>query len=273
MTLQYTRISVNGVALNVGVGGPADGPAVLLIHGFPDDHQVWRHQWPALIAAGYRVIAPDLRGFGDSDMPAPVRAYRVQALLADLIGVLDALGVAQARVVGHDWGAAIGWQLAIHHPQRVERYAALSVGHPSAYARAGWRQKLKGWYTLMFQLRGLTEALLKAGDWAFMRAFTQEPVEAPRWIARLSRPGRLTAALNIYRANVRMVLPADYPPVRVPVLGVWSSGDRFLSQDQMTDSAAYMAAPWRYEQIDGVSHWMTVNAVDRVNALLLDYLR
>jgi pimeloyl-ACP methyl ester carboxylesterase len=141
-------IDSNGLALSVQIEG--SGPPVLLIHGFPDDHQVWRHQIPALVSAGYTVIAPDLRGCGRSDMPLPVADYRIARLVADLVAVLDALHIGQAKVVGHDWGAVLGWQLAIRHPQRVERYVALSVGHPNAYAAAGVEQKLKGWYALMF---------------------------------------------------------------------------------------------------------------------------
>lgn len=264
------RIAVNGIALNVVTEG--EGPPVLLIHGFPDDHAVWRRQIPALAEAGYRVIAPDLRGCGESDAPAERRAYHLDRLVADLVGLLDALGVAQAQVVGHDWGAVIGWQLAMRHPERVARYVALSVGHPLAYARGGVEQKLKGWYVLMFQLRGLAERLVTRRDWAWFRAFTQQPGEAAHWIRRLSRPGRLTAAINYYRANLAIVFPRAYPPVTMPVMGVWSDGDRFLTEAQMTDSARYVQGPWRYERVAAASHWLQLEAAERVNRLLIDFL-
>lgn len=265
-----TRIAVNGIQLAVQQAG--SGPPVLLIHGFPDDHHVWRKQVCALAAAGYRVIVPDLRGCGDSDVPEGVAPYRLDRLIADLVGLLDALGIEKARVVGHDWGAVLGWQLAIKHPERVERYVALSVGHPNAYARAGVEQKLKGWYTLMFQLRGVAERILMARDWAFFRRFTAQPDETPLWIARLSQPGRLTAAINYYRANLAALLFKRYPPAPVPVLGVWSSGDRFLTEEQMTSSSAEVTGPWQYRRIDGASHWMTLGAAPQLNALLIEYL-
>ena len=131
---------VNGVRLHAAVAG--EGPPVLLVHGFPDDHAVWRKQIPALAAAGYKVIAPDMRGCGESEAPVDVSSYRIDVLIDDLVGLLDTLGIERVRLVAHDWGAVIGWAFAIRHPERVERYAALSVGHPSAYARGPLEQKL-----------------------------------------------------------------------------------------------------------------------------------
>jgi pimeloyl-ACP methyl ester carboxylesterase len=265
------RIVVGGVSLNVVVEGV--GPDVLLIHGFPDSHQVWRKQIPALVAAGYRVIAPDLRGYGDSDMPPDVASYAVEPVVADLVGVLDALGVAKVRLVGHDWGAMIGWLLAIAHPSRVDRYAALSVGHPNAYSRAGLMQKLKGYYILVIQARGLAEWLMRLGDWWFFRLMTRYAAEFPVWKAEMVRPGRLRAALGLYRANLWLVLPQKFPQVTVPVLGVWSSDDLFLTEQQMLRSGEHVNAAWRYERLDGVNHWMPLSAPERVNALLLDFMR
>lgn len=270
-TVSPMRVRSNGITLSVTVSGPPSGEPVLLIHGFPDDGSVWREQVPALAQAGYRVIVPDLRGCGDTDAPPGVAAYRLEHLVGDLIGVLDHLHVSRAKVVGHDWGAVVGWVLAVRHPERVERYVALSVGHPMAYARAGLEQKLKGWYTLFFQWRGVAERALRAGNWALFRRVIAQPAEIERWTARLSRPGRLTAALNYYRANLAEVLFGKLPPARVPVLGVWSRGDRFLSEDQMTGSERWVQGPWSYVCVDGAGHWMTVEAPARINALLIDY--
>ena len=265
------RVRVNGIELNVAVAG--EGPPVLLVHGFPDDHDVWRKQIPALAAAGYRVIAPDTRGCGDSDAPLGVHRYKLDLLVSDLVALLDALGIAKVRLVAHDWGAVIGWYFAVNHPERVDRYAALSVGHPTAYARGPLEQKLKGWYTVFFQIRGFAEWLMRAGHWKLFRWFTHFDEESPRWVSRLSRPGRLTAAINYYRANLVTILFRKLPSARVPVLGIWSSGDRFLAEAQMVGSKQYVDAPFRYERIEGAHHWVQLAAPDRVNALLLDYLR
>ena len=154
------RLHIDGLLFNVldeGVGEP-----VLLVHGFPDDHTVWRHQVSALVSAGYRVIAPDTRGCGDTEMAPRTSEYKLPRLVADLVAILDALGLDRVKLVGHDWGAVIAWVFAAKHPERVERFVALSVGHAAAYAAGPLEQKLKGWYVLMFQLRGFAEGLIKA---------------------------------------------------------------------------------------------------------------
>jgi pimeloyl-ACP methyl ester carboxylesterase len=263
------KIATNGIELDVLVMG--EGPDVLLVHGFPDDRSVWRKQIPTLVAVGYRVIAPDTRGCGESEAPRDRRAYRIQEHVADLAGVLDALGVDKVKLVGHDWGAALCWQFCFAHPERVERYAALSVGHPNAYAKGPLEQKLKSWYVLAFQVPGLTEWALRAGRWWMVRALTAH-AEAAHWVTRLARPGRLTAALNYYRANLGIILPRNYPPITMPVLGVHSSGDRFLAERQMLDTARYVKGPWRFAGVAGASHWLQLDAPERVNALLLEFL-
>lgn len=269
--LTSRTIRVNGLDLYVATAG--DGPGVLLLHGFPDTHAVWRRQIPALVEAGYRVIAPDLRGFGASEMPNAVSAYAVEQLVADMVGILDALGIERVRVVAHDWGAIVGWLLCIRFPERVDRLAALSVGHPGAYVRGGPMQKLKGWYVLFFQLRGIAERLLPLGNWWLVRTWVGQPDELLRWRAALSRPGRLRAALNLYRANQRLFVRCSWPRVRVPVLGIWSSRDVALAERQMIQSARWVDAPWRYERIDGASHWPQLDVPERVNPLLIDFLR
>jgi pimeloyl-ACP methyl ester carboxylesterase len=263
-------VSVNGVRLNVYVAGA--GPDVLLVHGFPDDALVWRLQVPALVRAGYRVIAPDTRGCGDSEAPLHADAYTASVLVSDMAALLDALNVRTARLIAHDWGAVVGWQLCMRHPERVERYAALSVGHPRAYARAPIEQRLRSYYVLGFQLRGIAERLLTFDDWRLFRKLTDFPEETDRWVARLSRPGRLGAALNYYRANLDLFLSRDWPDVRMPVLGLWSNGDHFLCEQQMTDSARFVSALWSYRRLSGASHWLQLDAAGEVNDLLISFL-
>ena len=152
MSIAGTALDLRNLRFNVLVEG--QGPDVLLVHGFPDSNSVWRHQIPALVNAGYRVIAPDLRGFGQSDAPPERDAYKIDEFVEDLMAILDALEVRTVRLVGHDWGAAVGWQTCIKHADRIDRYAALAVGHPSAYAHGGVVQKLKAYYVLFFQIPG-----------------------------------------------------------------------------------------------------------------------
>jgi pimeloyl-ACP methyl ester carboxylesterase len=261
-----------GVAVELAAMVAGEGPPLLLLHGFPDSAQVWRHQVPALARAGFRVIAPDLRGFGQSPAPPEREAYRIELILADVLRLLDAQGVRDpVGIVGHNWGAAVGWLLAMRHSTRVSRFAALSVGHPMAYRKAGPLQKLKGWYILAFQLPGVAERLIAADGFRFLRRVEPTREDGERWVAELSRPGRLTAALNWYRANLRGFATARFPDVAVPVMGVFSTADPALTEDQMTGSAAHVRASWRYERLPGVGHWLQVERAEQVNALLLDW--
>lgn len=272
-------MQVGDIALNVIDVG--EGPAVLLLHGFPDRAAMWRHQIEALQAAGHRVIAPDLRGFGDSDRPAEPSAYGIQTVLGDLTGLLDHLGVERVSVAAHDWGAAVGWAMATFLPTRVERLAAFSVGHPRAFIGAGFAQKQLSWYMLWFQFPA-AEAAMAADDWAWFRRWAfagaerADDVDLDRQLTDLSRPGALVAGLNWYRANISPATFAalkgpELPPVTCPVLGVWSELDMALTEQQMTGSADYVTGPWRYERIDGVGHWIPTHAAERTSELLVDF--
>jgi pimeloyl-ACP methyl ester carboxylesterase len=264
------RVEVGGVGLEVSTAGT--GPPVLLVHGFPDTHELWRHQVAALTAAGFGTIAPDLRGFGASDKPG---SYGVGAHVGDLVGLLDRLEVPAAHVVGHDWGAAVGWALAALAPDRVSSLTAMSVGHPAAFARGGLVQREKSWYMLLFQFEDVAEQWLSADGFANFRDWSGHP-EADAVIARLSAPGALTAALGIYRHSLppsSLVTPRpELPPVTAPTLGVWSSGDRFLIEEPMIASAAYVAGPWTYARVEDAGHWMQLDRPEAVNQLLLEFL-
>jgi pimeloyl-ACP methyl ester carboxylesterase len=273
-------VDTGEVRLNVASAG--DGPPVVLLHGFPDSWQVWRHQIEALAGAGYRVVAPDLRGFGRSDRPAEAADYRADRLLADIAAVCADAGITRTALVGHDWGAGLAWQVAFRRPELVERLAVLSVGHYGANAAAGLEQRRLSWYMLWFQFPGVAEAVFPSHDWRFFREWAWggvgpgEHPECERQIADLSRPGALTAALNWYRANLGpesyvLLDPPRGPRVACPTLGVWSSGDEFLGEAQMTGSAPYVDGAWRYERVDG-NHWIPTSAPEQLNRLLLDFL-
>lgn len=271
MSIGGRRMNINGLTLNVLVQG--EGEPVLLLHGFPDSNYLWRGIIPRLIRAGYRVIAPDQRGFGLSEAPEGVEHYDMNLIASDAVAILDELGVGKAKLVAHDWGAMIGWLLAGTYPERFENYVAISVGHPKAYASAGFEQKRKGWYVLFFQLRGIAEKVFMADDWAIFRKTVGGHSELEQWIEDLSRPGRLTAGMDWYRANLSKLWKAEFPRVTIPVFGIWSTGDVALAEDQMIGSAAYVDASWQYERLENVSHWIPVDAPDALADLILSYYR
>ena len=265
-----------GVRLRVADHGPVDGPPVLLVHGFPDTAYLWRHQVPALVDAGHRVIVPDLRGFGGSDKPLDVADYSLRRHAGDIAAILKSKGISRARIVGHDWGAALSWYLTIVSPALVERLVVLSVGHPSSFASVGVEQRARSWYMLLFQFEGIGEQWLRRDAWKGLAEWSRGHQERSRWIETLSEPGALEAALNIYRANMppeTWVAPAPaLPAAPCDVMGVWSTGDFALLESQMIGSSDYVAGEWRYERIEGASHWIPLDAPDRLNELLIDFL-
>jgi len=267
-----SRVDVDGVGTEYAVVG--EGRPVVLLHGFPDSGRLWRYQVPALAAAGFQVIVPDLRGYGRSGKPEAVEAYSIPVLAGDVMAILAEQGIGTAHVVGHDWGAALAWGLAAFVPDTVDHLVVLSVGNPVTFLRT-LEQRQRSWYMLLFQFPGVAERWLSDDNWANLRHWGNHP-DIDQVIADLEANGSLTPGLNWYRANVGPESwagpPLQLPPVQAPAMGLWSSGDFALSEVQMTDSAENMAGPWRYERLDGPGHWMQLEVPGRVNELLLDFL-
>lgn len=248
----------------------ADRPVVLLLHGFPDQAGMWLTQIESLTAAGYRCIAPDTLGCGSSALGKKVRDYNAVKIAGDHVALLDHLGVKKAHVAGHDWGAVIAWLMAGYFPERVSRLVVMSVGHPTAYGRSGYEQKLRGWYVLFFQFGGLSERLLGSeGRLSLRWVFGSHP-QMDEVMERLSEPGRLKGALRIYRAALVSILIAKQPRVAVPTLGLWSEDDAFLTEEQMKASADWVDSDWRYEKLSG-GHWMTYDHPEWTTQLMLEH--
>ena len=267
------RVDAGGVGIEYEVTG--DGRPVVLLHGFPDSGRLWRGQVPALAGAGFKVIVPDLRGYGRSDKPAEVEAYAMQALVGDVVAIMRDAGVEKAHVVGHDWGAALAWAIAGFVPGLVDHLTVLSVGHPATFRKGGFEQYQKSWYMLLFQFKGIAEKWLSNDNWAHFRNWSGHP-DVDAVIAELEANDSLTPALNYYRANVPpmswLSVGRDLPRIQAPTMGVWSSGDLALTERQMTNSAENVDGPWRYERLEGAGHWMQLEAPDEVNRLLIDFL-
>ncbi|MFI8324900.1 alpha/beta fold hydrolase [Streptomyces sp. NPDC085529] len=272
------RVELTEVALEVETGG--EGPVVLLLHGFPDSHALWRHQVPALHAAGFRTVAPTLRGFGGSDRPAGGHeAYHPAKHVGDVLELMARLDVDRFHLVGHDWGSGVAQGIASVVPHRVSSLSLLSVGHLGAIRGAGWEQRQRSWYMLLFQLAGLAEDWLSRDDYAQLREMLAEHPDAESVIEPLRAPGALTAALNIYRAGVpaESLFGPEGPvaplPRQVPVMGLWSTGDRFLTERSMERTGDFADGPWRYERVEEAGHWLQLDQPERVNELLLSFLK
>jgi pimeloyl-ACP methyl ester carboxylesterase len=282
-------VETNGVRLRVTEAGPTAGPLVVLAHGFPDFAFTWRHQIPALAAAGYRVLAPDQRGYGGSSRPEAVQAYDIHALTADLVGLLDQADCDKAVVIGHDWGAMVAWHTALLHPDRVAAVAGLSVPpvpRPHSRPTQRWREKFgDDFYMLRFQEQGPADEFLAADVAATMRGlFAGDPSAAlPDWISQpeldvyvdeFGHTG-FTGGLNWYRNydhNWATTPELDSARITVPALFVGGSADPvlgFMRPDRATDVAV---GPYREVMIDGAGHWVHQERPDDVNRILLDFL-
>ena len=266
-------IEANGLRFHVRDEG--SGTPVLLLHGFPDTGDLWRNQIPALVGGGFRTIVPDLRGRGRSDRPEAVEAYRLTNIVNDVTGSLDALDVPRAHVVGHDWGAVVAWLVAALASDRVDRLVVLSVGMPGAVTRSTLEALQKGWYRILILFPGVSEELMQRDNWYLFRELLQGAADCETYIKTLSGPGALTAGLNWYRANLSpesiVFSQLRLPTVQARTLGIWSTGDLYLSEEPMIRSKDRVAGGWRYERLEG-SHWIPLDQAERLNALLLEFL-
>jgi pimeloyl-ACP methyl ester carboxylesterase len=263
-----------------------EGPLVLLLHGFPQFWYMWRFQIPALAGAGFRVVAPDMRGYNLSEKPRGVSSYRVELLARDVERLILACGEASAMVVGHDWGAAVAWVTAMMYPERVKRLGILNVPHPERFARGLLRpaQLLRSSYMFFFQVPRLPEKVLAAGDFAPLRyalrneptrlgAFTDEDIEL--YTEALARPGALTAALNYYRALFRrnpLKARALLRRIEAPVIVIWGERDRFLGKELAEPDPCWVPN-LRLERLPHASHFVAEDRSDEVNLFLLEFLK
>jgi pimeloyl-ACP methyl ester carboxylesterase len=220
------------------------------------------------------VVAPDLRGFGESARPEGAANYGIGEVLDDLRGILKSLGIPRVHVVGHDWGAAVAWMFATTRPEKTDRLVAISVGHPVNFMLPGIRQLQRSWYMLLFQFEGVAEEVFQRHDWALLRAMFKGG-DLDRYVADLSRPGALTAGLNWYRANMPPSLlmsdPLPFPQIDAPTMGIWSDKDFALTEEQMTGSERQVSGQWRYERLAGVGHHVPLEAPEQLNQLLLGF--
>jgi pimeloyl-ACP methyl ester carboxylesterase len=279
---QESLIETNGVRLHVVTAGNPGGKPVVLLHGFPEFWYGWRRQIPALAAAGYRVIVPDQRGYNLSEVPKGVRAYRSEELVADVLGLLDHFGYERVRLAGHDWGAAVAWSLAIHHPDRLEKLAILNVPHTDVMwqtIRSSPRQLLKSWYIGFFQIPGLADGLLRMGNFAGAvrllrssgRAGTFSEADLEEYRQAWNNSVGLTGMINWYRAAVRYRSHSSVDRrVHVPVLILWGRRDVALSAG-MAQGSLELCDDGRLVYFDDATHWVQHNAAQAVNRELIAF--
>jgi pimeloyl-ACP methyl ester carboxylesterase len=282
--IRYQTVHANGIDFNVAVAGSGDRLA-LCLHGFPESSFSWRYQMPLLAQLGFRVWAPDLRGYGGSSRPLGVASYALEILEADVAALIEASGARDVVLIGHDWGALIAWNYAMYGRVPISRLVIMNVPHP-ALARKGLRtrrQLAKSWYIFFFQLPWIPEWLLSRNDCAAIgRAFRGMAVDKarfPREVLQVYRtaaaqPGALTAMLNYYRALVRglgRTQRRGAPRIAIPTLMIWGEVDAALGKELTYGTDAYVAdLTLRY--LPNVSHWVQQEAPETVNGMLEAWL-
>lgn len=277
--VQLNQEAGTPVKLHVVKAGPVDGPLVILLHGFPEFWYGWKAQIEPLAAAGYRVYVPDQRGYNLSDKPDGLAAYSIDALAADVVGLIDEAGRQKAVIVGHDWGAAVAWWVAATYPNRVERLVVLNVPHPAVMKRFASRdpgQMLRSWYIVFFQLPGLPERLSRLGNWSFLirtlrsssRRGTFSGQDFDQYRQAWSQPGAFRSMVNWYRAALQRP-PTRGLPIRitVPTLLIWGARDRFLKRE-MAQPSIDLCDNGRVVFFENATHWVQHEEGDRVVELI-----
>ena len=273
----------DGVRLHAVAAGPTTGRPVVLLHGFPEFWYAWRSQLGPLAAAGFRVLAPDQRGYNESDKPPRVADYAIDRLARDVVAALDSLGVEKAAVVGHDWGGAVAWWLALRHPDCVARLAVLNCPHLLAMRLAlesSWGQLARSWYVFAAQVPGLPE---RVAEWTGYRILTRAMRSSARpgtftdhdftlYREAWTRPGAMTGMVNWYRAVVRYRPDLRRPRVRVPALLLWGMRDRYLGRT-LAAASADLCDDVRLIKFPAATHWLQHEEPGRVNELLIEFCR
>jgi pimeloyl-ACP methyl ester carboxylesterase len=265
------KIEARGLTFDVFVDGPETGAPVLLLHGFPQDHREFDLLLPRLHAAGLRTYALDQRGYSPGARPAGVDAYRLTEPLADAVAVLDALALESAHVVGHDWGAQVGWMLAGLHPERVRTLTAISVPHPRALRlamRVRPTQRARFAYFAVFRTP-VAERLLLAGGAAGLKAMLRPLGDrAAGYVAAMREPGRLTGALNWYR-GASGADAGGVAVITVPTTYVWSDRDGVVARTAVLRTRDWVEADYELVVLRGVSHWVPEQAPEALADAIL----
>jgi epoxide hydrolase 4 len=258
-----------------------EGPLVVLLHGFPEFWYGWRLQIQPLAAAGFRVVAPDMRGYNLSSKPDGVEAYDGGPLAADIRDLIRERGAKSASLAGHDWGGTVAWTTAMNHPEVVDRLAILNAAHPRKLLQGLHHpgQLRRSWYFFFFDLPDLPESIVHANHWHFFRHFLHDarpaytPEEMDRYIEAWSQPGAATGMINYYRSSVRQKhAEAQIRPISAPTLVIWGQRDRYLDRELAEPHHDDVPNLDRVERLAGASHWVHHDEAERVTQLLTDFL-
>jgi pimeloyl-ACP methyl ester carboxylesterase len=268
------------------------GPLIVFLHGFPEFWYSWRNQIP-LFAKHFKVVVPDLRGFGQTEKPKEINEYKIDNLVKDIVELIRYLGRERAIIAGHDWGGIIGWSVAMAAPEVVEKLIIMNAPHPASYQRNVFKniaQMQKSWYVFFFLLQRVPEKVLNANNFQFLRYmfdlsikrkhnFTQSDVE--KYVDAWNKAGGISGGINYYRANLgpdfweSLVINIDniqLPKIKSPTLMIWGEDDSFLGKELTEETATFIDAPFSLKFIPNCGHWVQQEAPAEVNDIMEKFL-
>jgi len=280
-------VNVNGIRMHYITAGK--GPLLILLHGFPQSSYAWRHQLPAL-THHFQVVAPDLRGYGQTEKPRNVSDYRTSQLTADIVGLIHALGHESAHIVGHDWGGVVAWKLALEYPEVINRLVVLNAPHPHIFSRvlrSSRKQIMRSWYIFFFQIPYVPELVFKLFSKKLLNSLfrgssirkdTFSDVDIEKYHQALTEPGAITAALNYYRAAFHKVPTEEKSEkknkkIAAPTLLIWGEADTALGKELTYGMEQQFEGPFHIQYIPNCSHWVNEEQPELVNRALIDFLK
>jgi epoxide hydrolase 4 len=275
--LNSSKIELNGIQYHV-LDSQQGKETILLLHGWPDDGTIWHKQIPALIEAGYRVICPDLPGYGLSETPIETQRCQITNLVGDLVHLLQRLNLDRVHCIAHDYGAVLGWELA-SNTELLKTYTAMSVGHLAEFLTVSFETLQVQWLYFL-NIQDIAPQLYRANNGYLFREVLRSHPDRDRLVENALKSGVLESMEKLERANpvpeyLLAALTGQLPtpePIKVPTLGIWSEKDDFLWESQMKNSGKYVASDWEYIHIEQAGHWFMLEQPDKTNQLLLNWL-
>lgn len=283
--IHHEFVKVNGIRMHYVTMG--DGHLIVLLHGFPEFWYSWRHQIPTL-SRQFKVVAPDLRGYGETEKPVKIDAYKIEKIVKDIVELVHGLGYEKATIAGHDWGGIISWSIAMMAPDVVEKLIVMNAPHPGVYSKhmtKNIKQMLRSWYVFFFLIKGLPELILGSNNYKALKSsllmssvrkevFTDKDIETyvSSW-----KSGGVSGGINYYRANLGLRYWSNskvvsFPKIRAPVRQIWAEDDVFLGKELTKNTKEFIDAPYRLHLIPNCGHWLQQEASDEVNAVMIKFL-
>ena len=288
LLLHHEFANINGIKMHYVTIG--EGPLIVFLHGFPEFWKSWKHQI-SFFSKKFKVVALDMRGYGETERPIQVGEYRIEKLARDVTELIDSLGQKKATVVGHDWGGAVAWATAMMNPSFVEKLIVMNAPHPAIVQRNAFRnyaQMQKSWYMFFFLLEKAPEKVLSSNNFEILKHMFEISIkrkdrfslsDIEEYVSSWSKEGGITGGLNYYRANLNEEFWGNlgesipFPKIKIPTLQIWAEDDMFLGKELTEGTKEFVVdAPFSLKVIPNCGHWVQQEAPEEVNQIMEEFL-